>query len=363
MLASGWRRRCRPGWTSPTSSTAGSEAERPGRADGPRLQRNTDVVAVRNGYHGGSPSTMALTSLHTWKSRSKPTSASTTRSIPIRTQSVRRTAEQVASKSPRTSVTSSATRRQAPSPPSSPSRSRVSAARRRAPQLPARPTPSRASTAALHRRRGADRVGRTGERYWGFQNSGRVADIVTMAKGIRQRLAARRRHHATGDHRVDRPSGSTSTPWRQPRVDAAGLAVLDISRRWSAGERPRRRRAAQGRASGAADVTPHRRRPRDGLMLGAELVHDARPRSPRRRRLWRCGRRCARWRAGGKGGLFGNNAAHQAPDVRHRGGRGFYARVMDEALKEGGKVKGEREKGRKGKGGKQGRWPRGQLVP
>ena len=28
---------------------------------------NYDVIALRNAYHGGSPSAMALTSHHTWK--------------------------------------------------------------------------------------------------------------------------------------------------------------------------------------------------------------------------------------------------------------------------------------------------------
>ena len=71
--------------------------------------------------------------------------------------------------------------------------------------------------------------GRTGEHYWGFQNSGVVPDIVTMAKGIGNGwpLAAvtTRREIAEA---LD-PAASTSTPSAAIRSRmAAGLAVLDV---------------------------------------------------------------------------------------------------------------------------------------
>ena len=85
-----------------------------------------------------------------------------------------------------TSASSSATRRRARSPRSSPSRSRASAARRTG-----APNYLKEAYAIIREHGGlciADEVqtgfGRTGEHYWGFQNFGVVPDFVTMAKGI-----------------------------------------------------------------------------------------------------------------------------------------------------------------------------------
>ena len=54
--------------------------------------------------------------------------------------------------------------------------------------------------------------GRTGEHYWGFQNWGVVPDMVTMAKGIGNGAPLGRLHHQRPRSPSTCPSGCTSTP-------------------------------------------------------------------------------------------------------------------------------------------------------
>ena len=143
---------------------------------------------MRNGYHGGSPShDGAHVAPHLEVPAAAATSASTTRSIPIRTgarsperrrRSRRKSAEDI-----RDLIRYSTPGRIAAFI-AEPIQG-VGGATQGAPNyLP--------EAYAIAREHGglciADEVqtgfGRTGEHYWGFQNSGVMPDIVTMAKGI-----------------------------------------------------------------------------------------------------------------------------------------------------------------------------------
>ena len=148
---------------------------------------NTDVIALRNGYHGGSPGTMGLTAMNTWKFPGSSGGAvhHTINPDPYRSP-FKGTPEEIATMSAndvrdliRTATSGKVAAFIAES--IQGAGGVMHGARNYLPEV-----------YAIIREHGglciADEVqtgfGRTGEHYWGFQNYGVTPDIVTMAKGI-----------------------------------------------------------------------------------------------------------------------------------------------------------------------------------
>jgi alanine-glyoxylate transaminase/(R)-3-amino-2-methylpropionate-pyruvate transaminase len=246
---------------------------------------HTDVIALRNGYHGGSPSAMGLTSHHTWK---YPALQGTHVHHALAPDPYRSplagTPEEIAA---------------------------ASAADIR--ELIRYSTPGRiaafvaepiqgvggATRGALNYLREAYRIarehgglcisdevqtgfGRTGAHYWGFENFGVVPDIVTMAKGFGNGvpLAAVTTRREIAEVLAQRLHFNTFGG--NPVAMAAGLAVLDVIDEEGLQENARvvggrllegLRRLAE-RHPVVGDVRGM------GLMIGVELVSDRATRAP-----------------------------------------------------------------------------------
>jgi alanine-glyoxylate transaminase / (R)-3-amino-2-methylpropionate-pyruvate transaminase len=299
---------------------------------------HNDVVAVRNGYHGGSPSTMALTSHHTWKFPQQPNLGvhHAINPDPYRSP-FGGTPEQIASKSAediRELIRYSTPGRIAAFI-AEPIQGVGGATQGAANYLP--------EAYAIVREHGglciADEVqtgfGRTGEHYWGFQHSGVTPDIVTMAKGIGNGLplaavTTRREIAESIGQRIH-----FNTFGGNAVVMAAGLAVLDIieedglqeNARVVGGRLKRGLKALQGRHRLIGDVRGM------GLMLGVELVRDRGTKEPATQEtlaVWETMRDLGV--LVGKGGLFGNTLRIKPPMCITAADVDFTLEVLDAAL-------------------------------
>jgi alanine-glyoxylate transaminase/(R)-3-amino-2-methylpropionate-pyruvate transaminase len=246
---------------------------------------NADVIALRNGYHGGSPTTMALTGLSTWKFPTQQ-SAGIHHAIcpdPYRSPFTG-SAQAIATRSVedlRDLIRHGTTGRIAAFI-AEPVQG-VGGVTHGAPNyLP--------EAYGVVREHGgvciADEVqtgfGRTGAHFWGFQHFGVVPDIVTMAKGIGNGapLAAVTTRREIAEALAQRLHFNTFGG--NPVSAAAGLAVLDVIEQEHLQENARvvgarlkaglqglmRRHAIIGDVRGL------------GLMLGVELVRDRATKEP-----------------------------------------------------------------------------------
>jgi alanine-glyoxylate transaminase/(R)-3-amino-2-methylpropionate-pyruvate transaminase len=246
---------------------------------------NYDVIAVRNAYHGGSPSAMGLTSHHTWKF---PTAQGTGVHHALSPDPYRSpltgTPEEVAAKSAediRDLIRFSTPGRIAAFI-AEPIQG-VGGATSGAPNY-------LKEAYRVAREHGglciADEVqtgfGRTGENYWGFQNFDVVPDIVTMAKGIGNgvplaAVTTRREIAETLAQRIH-----FNTYGGNPVSMAAGLAVLETideeglqeNARVVGGRLMLGLRSLQQAHPLIGDVRGM------GLMIGVELVRDRDTRMP-----------------------------------------------------------------------------------
>jgi alanine-glyoxylate transaminase / (R)-3-amino-2-methylpropionate-pyruvate transaminase len=297
-----------------------------------------DVVAVRNGYHGGSPSTMAATSLHTWKfpQQLSPGVHHAINPDPYRNP-FDGTPEEIAHKSAediRDLVRFSTPGRVAAFI-AEPIQG-VGGATHGAPNY-------LAEAYAITREFGgvciADEVqtgfGRTGEHYWGFEHFGAVPDIVTMAKGIGNGwpLAAVTTRREIAEALTQRIHFNTFGG--NPVAMAAGLAVLDIIEQDALQENARVVGARL--KSGLQELQTRHRLIGDvrgmGLMLGCELVRDRETKEPAGAET------VAVWEAMremgvlvGKGGLFGNTLRVKPPLCITAADVDFALEVLDAAL-------------------------------
>ncbi len=246
---------------------------------------NLDVVAVRNAYHGGSPSSMGMTSHHTWKfplagpiavhhALSPDPSGSNTSGTPeeIASRAAADVRELIRYSTPGAVAAFIAEPIQG-----------VGGVTRGAPNY------FREAYAIAREYGGiciADEVqtgfGRTGDHYWGFQNYGVTPDIVTMAKGIGNGvpLAAVTTRREIAEALTRRIHFNTFGG--NPVSMAAGLAVLDVIDEEGLQENARKvgghflagLRRLQERHRLVGDVRGM------GLMLGAQLVSDPATRAP-----------------------------------------------------------------------------------
>jgi alanine-glyoxylate transaminase / (R)-3-amino-2-methylpropionate-pyruvate transaminase len=246
---------------------------------------NLDVIAVRNAYHGGSPSSIGLTSHHTWKfplpgpaavhhALSPDPSGSNMTGTPeeIASGAAADVRELIRYSTPGAIAAFIAEPIQG-----------VGGVTRGAPNY------FREAYAIAREYGGiciADEVqtgfGRTGDHYWGFQNYGVTPDIVTMAKGIGNGvpLAAVTTRSEIAEALTRRIHFNTFGG--NPVSMAAGLAVLDVIDEDGLQENARKLgghflaglRRLQDRHPLVGDVRGM------GLMLGVQLVSDPATRTP-----------------------------------------------------------------------------------
>ncbi|HTH66363.1 MAG TPA: aspartate aminotransferase family protein [Gemmatimonadales bacterium] len=273
---------------------------------------NHDVIALRNGYHGGSPAAMALTSHHTWKYPAQLNTGVHHAMNPDPYRSpFRGTPEEIASQSAadiRELVRFSTPGRIAAF--IAESYQGVGGVTHGAPNY-------LREAFAIAREYGglciADEVqpgfGRTGDHYWGFENFGVVPDIVTMAKGIGNGfpLSAVTTRREIAQKLTER--SHINTFGGNPLAMTAGLAVLDVIDQERLQENARVV-GARLRA-GLEELATHHRLIGDvrgrGLMLGVELVRDRGTKEPAREETVELLEQLRELGVlVGKGGLFGN---------------------------------------------------------
>ena len=246
---------------------------------------NTDVIAVRNGYHGGSPSSMGLTSHHTWKYPALQGTNVHHVECPEPYRSSRPgTPEEIGAAA--AADIRDLIRYSTPG--------RVAAFIAEPIQgvggvTMGAPNYFREAYRIVREHGGlcvADEVqtgfGRTGAHYWGFQNFGVEPDIVTMAKGFGNGvpLAAVTTRREVAEVLSQRLHFNTFGG--NPVSMAAGLAVMDVIEEEGLQE--------NARVVGARLLDGLRRLQRRhplvgdvrglGLMLGVELVSDPAARTP-----------------------------------------------------------------------------------
>jgi alanine-glyoxylate transaminase / (R)-3-amino-2-methylpropionate-pyruvate transaminase len=246
---------------------------------------NTDVIALRNAYHGNSPSSIGLTSHHTWK-HPIPGAAGVHHALSPdpATSPLSGTAEEIASGSAgdiRQLIRYSTPGKVAAFI-AEPIQG-VGGVTRGAPNY------FREAYSIIREYGGlcvADEVqtgfGRTGEHYWGFQNYDVVPDIVTMAKGIGNGvpLAAVTTRREIAEALTSRIHFNTFGG--NPVSMAAGLAVLEVID--EDGLQENARRVGARLLQGLGRLQTHHRLVGEvrglGLMLGLELVADEATRKP-----------------------------------------------------------------------------------
>lgn len=299
---------------------------------------HTDVIALRNAYHGGSPSAMSLTSHHTWK-------------YPV-------------------AGTPGVHHAICPDPYRSPySGSPEEIARQSAEELRdliRYSTPGRIAAFIAEPVQGVGGVtagapnylsavydivrahgglcisdevqtgfGRTGDHFWGFEHYGVVPDIVTMAKGIGNGVPL-----AAVTTRMDIARAMTqrihfNTYGGNPVCMAAGLAVLDVIEEEGLQENAR---VVGGRLkAGLQRLADHHPLIGDvrglGLLLGVELVRDRGTKEPAKAETMAVLEACRTMGLlVGKGGLEGNVLRIKPPLCITAGDADFALDVLDRAL-------------------------------
>jgi alanine-glyoxylate transaminase/(R)-3-amino-2-methylpropionate-pyruvate transaminase len=299
---------------------------------------NADLIALRNGYHGGSPTTMALTGLSTWKFPTQQSAGIHHAVCPDPYRSpftgspaaiATRSAEDI-----RDLILHGTTGRIAgfiAEPVQG-----VGGVTHGAPNY-------LAEAYGVVREHGglciADEVqtgfGRTGAHFWGFEHFGVVPDIVTMAKGIGNGapLAAVTTRREIAEALAQRLHFNTFGG--NPVSAAAGLAVLDVIEEEHLQENARVVGARL--KAGLQDLMPRHAIVGDvrglGLMLGVELVRDRATKEPAGRETLDVLERLRELGVlVGKGGLAGNVLRIKPPLCLTPEDADFAVEALDHAL-------------------------------
>ena len=298
-----------------------------------------DVVALRNAYHGGSPSSLGLTSHNTWKF---PVGGDGHVHHAVNPDPYRSpfagTPEEIATKSARDirEIVRYSTPGKIAAFIAEPIQGVGGATHGARNYL--------GEAYAIAREHGglciADEVqtgfGRTGEHYWGFENFGVVPDFVTMAKGIGNgaplgAVTTRMEIARALTQRVH-----FNTYGGNPVSMAAGLAVLDVIDEEGLQENARvvggRFRAGLERLHRAHPLVGDVRGM--GLMLGVELVRDRATKEPAKGEALDVLEAAREMGAlVGKGGLDGNVLRIKPPMCITAEDVDFALDVLDEALR------------------------------
>ena len=299
---------------------------------------NTDVVALRNGYHGGSPSSMGLTSHNTWK-YPIPSAFGIHHVVspdPYRSPFTG-TPEEIASKSAADilGIINYSTPGRIAAFIAEPIQG-VGGATYGAPNY-------LREAYKITRDHGglciADEVqtgfGRTGSHYWGFENFNVVPDFVTMAKGIGNGVPL-----GAVTTRMEIAQALTqrihfNTFGGNPVCMAAGLAVLDVIE--EDGLQENSRVVGKRLKDGLKKLADHHDLIGDvrgmGLMLGVELVRDRKTKEPAKKETLAV-LEAAREMGVlvGKGGLDGNVLRIKPPMCITAEDADFTLDVLDRAL-------------------------------
>ena len=300
--------------------------------------QNYDVIALRNAYHGGSPSSMALTSHHTWKFNVPHSYGVHHAMMPDSYRGPFGMDDPEAGKKYAADI--GETVRYATS-------GKIAAFIAESIQGVGGSVvfpdgylkEAYAQTRAFGGLCIADEVqagfGRTGTHFWGFETQGAMPDIVTMAKGIgngcplaavittpeiAQVLATRIHFNTFGGNPVSMAQGRAVLRV----IEREGLQqnCLGIGAYLTAGfHKLAEKHSLIGEVRGK------------GLMLGVELVKDRSTKEPAKEECAAVFETCKDLGLLiGKGGLFGNTLRIKPPMCIHQADADFMLEVIDEAL-------------------------------
>jgi len=177
--------------------------------------------------------------------------------------------------------------------------------------------------------------GRTGDHYWGFQNWGVVPDIVTMAKGIGNGVPLGAVATRMDVAEVLSQRTHFNTFGGNPVCMAAGEAVIDVID--EEGLQENSRVVGAHFKAGLEKLMDRHRLIGDvrgmGLMLGVELVRDRGTKEPAKEETLDVLEHAREMGVLlGKGGLFGNILRIKPPMCITREDVGFALEVLDKAL-------------------------------
>jgi alanine-glyoxylate transaminase/(R)-3-amino-2-methylpropionate-pyruvate transaminase len=297
------------------------------------------IMALRNCYHGGSQSTLGLTSHHTWKYPGAQSGHGILHAVnpdPYRTK-FSGTPEEIADKSAEDihDLIRYATPGRVAGLIAEPIQGVGGATE-------AGPGYFEKAYEIIRRHGGlciADEVqtgfGRTGEHYWGFQGHGVVPDIVTMAKGIGNgvplgAVTTRSEIAETLAQRIH-----FNTYGGNPVCMAAGMAVIDVIDEDGLQENAR---VVGGRFKAGLENLMERHTligdvRGKGLMLGVELVRDRATKEPAKEETLAIMEHAREMGILlGKGGLFGNVLRIKPPMCLTAEDVDFTLEVLDGAL-------------------------------
>lgn len=300
---------------------------------------NHDVVAVRNAYHGGSPSAMGLTSHHTWKYPTQAADGVHHALCPDSYRaSVEGTPEEIARKSAddiRDLVRYSTPGRIAAFI-AEPIQGVGGATHGAANYLKEAYRTAREFGALCIADEVQTGFGRTGKHFWGFENFDVVPDIVTMAKGIGNGipLAAVTTRREIAEKLSQRIHFNTYGG--NPVSMAAGLAVLEVIE--EDGLQENSRIVGEFLMQGLTRLKAEHRLIGDvrgmGLMLGVELVTDRDAKTPASAQTLEVLELCREMGVlVGKGGLNGNVLRIKPPMCISQADAEFALDVLDRALR------------------------------
>ncbi|MCY3965291.1 MAG: aspartate aminotransferase family protein [Acidobacteria bacterium] len=299
---------------------------------------HADVIGIRNAYHGGSAPTGALTGIHTWKSgvqRGGPVHHALNPD-PYRNP-FSGTPEQIASRSAEdvAELIRYSTPGQVAAFISEPIQGAGGVTMGAPNYLPEVYDIVRAHGGVCIADEVQTGFGRTGDNFWGFERSGVVPEIVTMAKGIGNGLPLAAVATTSEIAAALAQRLHINTFGGNPLVSAAGLAVLEVIEE----EGLQRNALALGsRLLAGLRALAHDHEAigdvrGQGLMIGVELVADRKARTPGTALTGRVLDELKDLGAlVGKGGLYGNVLRIKPPLVLTDADVEFALAAMDEAL-------------------------------